>query len=324
LFTLPNFPSPRAEIHEIADFAELKCWLRGSVSSREILAYLGRIDENEEETTGCDDIDDKNSNMLDEVMNEIYSRSKECNGGYPFQLNKEGTVIYYKPEKSSPRPLLYNYLLLSTRLNMKNNNVQASIDGCLLFEEICAHILRNYLGGERAKSLIFGTAAPGSFKEKIKTLCNELKEGAGFKNPDFAYPTKNDGGLDIVAWIPFSDRKAGQLIIFSQCKTGTSWKDDACKLRPETFIKNWIDGSIATEPVRTLCVSEACDRSRWNSCCNEAGLLIDRCRIVDFSDNLNSDVLRKIHKWTISGQNSVVFNPPTNKLSRKKAKPKKK
>jgi hypothetical protein len=47
MFKLPGIPSPQAEIHELADFAEWLAWKQGSVSHRQILADLGRLDENE-------------------------------------------------------------------------------------------------------------------------------------------------------------------------------------------------------------------------------------------------------------------------------------
>ena len=69
MFKLPALPSPRADIHELADFAELLALQNesDSVSVREILAYLGRAGDNEY-NEGVDDEDDINADALDEVM----------------------------------------------------------------------------------------------------------------------------------------------------------------------------------------------------------------------------------------------------------------
>ena len=74
MFRLPNLPSSQAECHELADFAELLAWDKGSISAREIEAYLGRLGENDH-NAGCDDNDDENADEIDEVMNELERRA---------------------------------------------------------------------------------------------------------------------------------------------------------------------------------------------------------------------------------------------------------
>ncbi|TAJ91535.1 MAG: hypothetical protein EPO31_15175 [Gammaproteobacteria bacterium] len=305
MFKLPDLPSSQAEVHELADFVELLCWVRGSTSKREVVAYLGRVDDNDN-NIGCDDNEDGNSDFLDEVMNEIERRVFACGVGYPFQLDLEGTVLRYNMNDDGERSIIYLYLLLSTRLNMTKNRVHERIDGTSLFEEVCAHVLKNYLGKTRAKALVFGTAVTESFQDKIKALCEQLCEGSGYKNPDVMPSVDRDGKLDVVAWVPFTDRRAGQLIVFSQCKTGTNWKDHVAQLNPGAFVQKWIDGTIAVTPVRSFCVTEACDQSRWNSACIDAGILLDRCRLVDFCDNIDPTLLSNVNRWTTAAKSHVV------------------
>ena len=118
VFRLPAPPSPRAEIHEIADFAELLACANGAVSAREITAFLGREGESEP-NIGCEDIDDQNADDVDEVMDEIERRERACREGYPFGLNEVGNVVHYTGCEDSAPAILYRYLLLATRLNMK-------------------------------------------------------------------------------------------------------------------------------------------------------------------------------------------------------------
>ena len=83
MFKLPSLPTPNAEVHELADFAELLAQQNGSVSIREILAFLGRVSENDP-NEGIDDEDDLNADLLDDVFSEISRRSSSCTTGYPF------------------------------------------------------------------------------------------------------------------------------------------------------------------------------------------------------------------------------------------------
>jgi len=106
VFKLPEPPSPQADPHELADFVELLCWHRGSASERDIVAYLGQVDDNDD-NSGCDDDDDQNSEALAEVMNEIERRENACGSGYPFQLDLEGTVLRHIGDENNHRSMIY-------------------------------------------------------------------------------------------------------------------------------------------------------------------------------------------------------------------------
>ena len=306
MFKLPNLPSPQAECHELADFAELLAWDRGSVSTREIEAYLGRLDENDH-NVGCDDNDDENADEIDEVMNEIERRSTACGGGYPFALDLEGTVLRHAPDNDNYRTHLYHYLLLGTRLNMKDNRVHAGIDGSHLLEKIAAETLRCYLGPQRARSIVFGTAAPGAFEDKVNGLCRELGEGGTFRTLDAAPVDANDDKLDTVSWVPFADNSRSKLIVFGQCKTGSNWGGLLTQLQPTGFNKRWMSEPYLHDPLRAYCLSEAANRSCWAGYCIYGGIVFDRCRIMDFCAEPNAELVENIRDWSVAAKATVVF-----------------
>jgi hypothetical protein len=297
VFKLPALPSARAGLHELADFAELLAWANNSVSSREIVAFLGRGSESEP-NVGCEDSDDDNAAFLDEVMNEIERRQVACRVGYPYTLDTQGNVLHYQPSEDGHQAILYGYLLLSTRLNMTTSRTHAGIDGTLLLEEVSAVALRNYLGSGRAKSFVFGTAAgSANFSGKVNDMCRAIGEGGIFRALDTGAVQANDDKLDVVAWTPFADKSPSQIIIFGQCKTGTAWADRLCQLQPDAFIKKWIDRHFVFNPLRAFCISEAIDRPKWGGYAAEGGLLFDRCRIVDCCDHLDADLSARIKNW---------------------------
>jgi hypothetical protein len=309
LFKLPGYPSPQADTHELADFAEWLAWEAGHTSKRAMVAYLGRVDDNDH-NVGCNDDDDENSDSLDEVLTEIERRESACGSGYPFRLDRAGTVLRHNADQDDHRSVLYRYLLLSTRLNMQKHRDHAGIDGTKLLEEAAAHALKNYLGGTRARAHVFGTAKPGGFSAKIDALCCELREGSGFRSLDDATVQAQDDKLDAVAWVPFSDFLPGQIIIFGQCKTGSNWRDMVAQLQPGAFIKKWMRDPVLINPVRAICISEALDRSRWKGLCVDAGIVFDRCRLVDFCGDLNSDLLDKLARWTSTARDSLRMLTP--------------
>lgn len=296
MFKLPARPSAQAGVHELADFAELLAWINKSVSTREIVAFLGREGEGEP-NIGCDDVDDENADRLDEVMSEIERRQAACRIGYPFALGAKGNVLHHHPTKGNPHAQLYVYLLLSTRLNMKSHRVHAGIDGANLLEEISASVLKSYLG-RRAKSLVFGTAAGSAdFPGKVNQLCQELGEGGGYRKLDSAPVHANDDKLDVIAWTPFADMSGSQIIVFAQCKTGTAWSEQLCQLQPDAFTKKWLDRQMLLDPLRAFCIAEAVERSYWGGYAAEGGLLFDRCRLVDFCDALDAGLFKRIQAW---------------------------
>lgn len=307
MFKLPNQPSPKADVNELADFAELLAWCKGLVSAREIVAYLGREDDNDN-NVGCDDNDDENAVELDETMNELERRSQACNEGYPFVLELEGTVLKCQFDEGNQKQAVYLYLLLSTRLNMLKAKTHAGIDGTTILEEISAQILKCYLGKDRAKSMVFGTAIGNKFEDKVNHLCQEIKEGGCFKNWDAAAVSANDDRLDSVAWVPFADGTANQLILFAQCKTGTTWESQSTQLQPDAFLKRWTSERVFSfMPVRAFCVSEAADRSRWCGLTAYAGLLFDRCRLVDFCEHVEVATMAKLKAWNQAAKGTINF-----------------
>ena len=286
------------------------------ISAQAIIRYLGR---NEGQKRGCEDSDDDNSMELDVVMNEMSLRAKACDGGYPFQLSEEGTVLKINKKALTDDPIrtaIYQYLLLSTRLNMRAHKKHASIDGTALLESISAHALRRYLGHERADSIVFGTSKSAKFDASVKDLCKLLGEGSGIQNPDGNAPVHaKDGKLDVVAWTPFADQLPGKLILFAQCKTGTSWRDSIHELQVLAFCSKWLQQQPVVSPVRAFCIAESASRVRWISDAKDAGLLFDRSRIVELSDELDSRLLTRVQRWTRAAFQSVKPDVITQKIS---------
>lgn len=301
-------PSPRAQINELADFAELKCWKSGSVSGREILNYLRQVGEYEDKES-CDDSDDETAILLDDVMTEIERRNNACGSGYPFTLEREGTVVKCpEAEPEEARSAVYLYLLLATRLNMKDDRIHAKINGATLLEPLSAHAIGSYLGSKKAESLVFGTYAEGGFEDKVDKLCEALCEGGGFKSEDKAPAHAKDDKLDVVVWIPFEDRLPGKLIVFAQCKTGTNWRDSLSELQIDAFTGKWIRERFVVNPVRAFCVAEAVNRagSSWSHIGFSAGILFDRCRLVEHCSDLPEESLSEIRKWTPEAKKTAL------------------
>ncbi len=326
MFKWPQSPSPYASESELADYIELVCWDQRSASMTEISKQLVRLEENDysddaqqhftDPSGEAEDIQirDPINDKVEAAYVEIEQRKKACGGGYPFREDKSGTVLRAGYSSLSAKHIIYKYLLLATRLNMKDSRCHAGLDGTQLFEQLAAEAGREYLGA-RAESLVFGTAhGTAKFPQKVKELCEKIGEGGGFVNRAGTSRVR-DGKLDVVVWKDFSDNLAGKLIAFGQCKTGTNYKDSITHLQPDAFCKKWLMSFPVHTPIRMFFVSDALARSSWNSSSVDAGLLFDRCRVVDFCDNVNKDVLSRIENWTKAAASACDLPHPISRDS---------
>ena len=305
MFKWPRTPSANADEHELADYAELVCWEQGSTSVMQLLKQLGRIAENDY-SDGVPE-EEETDEVVQATFTEMERREHACRGGYPFKIGKQGYTLHASKYAVSHKPIIYKYLLLATRLNMKDDRVQGGIDGTLLFEELAAESGREYFGN-RAEKFIFGTSAEASdFRGKVSALCKQMKEGVRFVNRDDTSPNERDGKLDVVVWKAFTDSLPGKLIGFGQCKTGTYYRDTLTQLQPDVFCSKWLHSNPTVPPVRMFFVAEALPRSRWQSTSYDAGLLLDRCRIIDFCDEISSAVMEKVTDWTEAAARDMKF-----------------
>ncbi len=296
MFKWPEAPTVNSNANELMDFAEMAAWRNRSMAKTELAKLIGRLDENDY-ADGVPE-EDEYDRVIDEAYLEAEQRLDACRNGYPFEVVGYGHTLRVSTRGLQHQQLIYKYLLLATRLNMKDNRTHAQIDGTHLLEQLAAEVARGYLGA-RADCLVFGTSSKDkNFAAKIDTLCGQLEEGGGFENRDLDPPTAKDGKLDVVAWKHFADGKPGKLIAFGQCKTGTSYHDTLTQLQPRTFCEKWLRSSPVVPPVRMFFVAEALSRSHWSTMARDAGILFDRCRIVDFADNVSTEVLEKVRAWT--------------------------
>jgi hypothetical protein len=180
----------------------------------------------------------------------------------------------------------------------------------LLFEELAARSAKGYLGGEVE---VFGTSirqdesGKKRFIDKVNQLANSLREGERFRVQK-TFSTK-DAKLDVVAWKPFPDARASQIILFGQCAGGSNWIGKLTELEPDVFWDQWMVRGKVSQLLRSVFIPHRIfDVDEWDKHARDARLLFDRCRIaasahslVKKEDPLAKKLLRCCHKeWNIS------------------------
>jgi len=290
MFSRPNSQDPS---FVVADFIELQCLLSQAPVSAYSLRALFSMPDDEINNDGVDSSDDFSIDKLEDGIKECEQRLTNCPASYPFGVNANSI----EPQPDSIKKEIYQFLLLTTCLDMKTQSKQAGHNATKLFEELCARVAREYLGCH-ARSFVFGTASEDHFQEKVEFVIKTLNLTSSFKKPQGSTGRQKDAGVDVIAWVPFGDKKDSQLIAIGQCKTGTHWDGMLTSTRPEVFFGSHFSEMPFAEVERLFFVSESYGMDRWEERSRKAGIMFDRTRIMEFvPSDLDEDLLNKIIEW---------------------------
>lgn len=197
---------------------------------------------------------------------------------YPFVINNVAVILNEEKALS-----LYSYLLFITRPSnslswQSSTPTQLESD---LFEQVVAHALADYLGGH-AEAIPFGWPSkygrPQEFHLAIDWLASKMgvKLGSGFRPP-----RRKDGGVDVVAWKPFGDKRSGFPIFLVQC---TLQKDFISKSRDIDLRlwSGWLE--LDRDPTTILAVPRTIASGEpWNEVTANS-IIFERLRIVESSN----------------------------------------
>lgn len=299
MFKLPNgIPTFKNSAQEWADYAEFNALISGKINFFH-LTKPSRIISDEELVNGTEDETDKYQNTVDEIAAEIRYRMEVGQSLYPFEIEDNDYSLTWRP-KGTESDIIYPYLLLATRANMGKDRIKDGIDGSLLFEHLCSEVAKNYFG-PRAEVDILGTSKEDvkSFREKLKDITSAIGEGGPIHENHGHKP--QDDNVDVIVWKGFKDKQPSKMIAFGQCKTGTSWVDRLSELNTEAFCKTWFTRQPVLTPVRMFFTAQDFPREIFRVRANEAGLVFDRFRILDYiPEEIAPKLLAEIKTWTES------------------------
>ena len=230
--------------------------------------------------------------LLDEWVEVLSHRDRACGPGdaYPFEIAQQGLQL-----RDGPSAAYLFQLLVSVGIT---DNHEDGTTVYKLFEELSAAAAGRYLGDSRTV-VVFGSPRqdlPAGFRDAVTHLVALLREGKACGDREGLNQSKDDD-LDVVAWRDFPDRRPSKLILFGQCAVGRRWKKKAHELRPKSWCKRNIAGTIAVDPIPAFFVPRALSKKD----AEDAGvdqLLLDRCRISSLcSRTLDDQLERRLQDW---------------------------
>jgi len=256
-------PTSLADWMEISAILEPnRQWSDGN--TRQALVASGLLESGEEDAVAND------------ALAEIADRESAAAGAYPFTVDT-GIIALREPVDAAGAA--YLFCLLAS--NAPNPTGAAGHER--LFEQLCVPAAAAFTGGD---SFHFGSprghlaleARP--FHVALPHLLGLLGDGEALP-PQPEHRNAKDGGLDILAWRGFPDRRAGRLMLWCQCAAGQDWDCKFNEANFHVFADRFLARRPVPDPVRALFVPFRVDQRKWSDISRRLeGIVFDRCRIA--------------------------------------------
>lgn len=174
-----------------------------------------------------------------------------------------------------------------------------------LFERITRKAVEEYLSGQAIvfgwpfEPEIEGEDEESQIKRKIRRVAEELKERF-VEAPPARF---NDRGVDVIGWIPFYERRTGQLVLLVQCTAG-DWKS-----KLPVPLDNWCQYIHWTrDPIKGFAVPSIIGDKDWHERSREKGIMFDRARIINLlpQDRFDPDLATEVENWVREQLNDLT------------------
>jgi hypothetical protein len=156
-----------------------------------------------------------------------------------------------------------------------------------LFDDLALEAIKGYLG-EGSTAVRFAWPVSGGRPKKFDaaimwlTAQMNLQPGVGA-----TLPRSKDGGVDVVAWKPFSDRKAAYIVILAQCTIRTNWVPKAKDIIDMVWLA-WLDTGRPVVIGLAIPFIIPPQFDRWDMLRRTVGVVFDRLRICQYLSTSSS------------------------------------
>lgn len=240
---------------------------------------------------GSEDLDENSLDVsIDAVLVEMARRRQLAAAGYPFREFATGVEFVADPDG-----LTYVFLLLvSVSPRMRAERRHREVD--LAFDSVVLEALKVYLG-PKSSAVRFGwppsDGRPARFSAALQWLAHHMGLDLG-KGP--ARKVSKDGGLDVVAWLPWRDHRSGYAVVLAQCTIQTEWIPKATDIVADVW-RGWID--VGKEPLTCLAIPFVVgpDFEQWDQVRRTVHIVFERLRIADMLPHPPRNIERLLWDW---------------------------
>jgi hypothetical protein len=227
------------------------------------------------------------------VFKEIAWRKRIGGSRYPFTT--ESLFVRQDPAADSE---FYKFLLLiEVSPSLREEKRQREVD--VLFDNVVVAALKRYLG-DRSEGLRFGSPPTGDRPSEFGDALHWLAAKTGLTVGSGKYPVgAKDGGVDVVAWKPFKDRKTGFAIVLAQATVRLDWFPKKTDIIDDVWF-SWLD--TGRRAVTALAVPFLVRESpeRWDVLRHAVNVVLDRLRLCENLEGILSTEFPEMTSWSQS------------------------
>lgn len=234
---------------------------------------------------------------LDGPMNFLFAefarRRRIAGLGYPFSTDNKIFALDATANRS-----FYTFLLLiSVEGPMRRARRFGEVDK--IFDYVVGAAAVGYFG-VGTKTIRFGSPVssgrPSNFAKAVEWLSTEtgIPVGSGVLRSE-----SKDGGLDVIAWKPFNDRRSAFAVALIQCTVQADWFPKAKDLVDDLWRGRLDTGrSVLT----TLAVPFVIPRNygKWDDLRRTVSVVLDRLRLAQFLANTSDSAFAEMIAWNQS------------------------
>lgn len=206
------------------------------------------------------------------AMRVISRRKSLLQDSYPFRV-ASGSIA---ADAAAPSSYWTAMLLLGADSPVREDR-QLWSEAADVFERLVAVAQGNFFGGG-TRVLRFAHPSdegrPAEFAAAVKWLAEKMQIDLGAAYRD---PVRKDGGVDVVVWRPFPDRRSGFPVLLTQCTIEKDFahKADDIDLRIWT---GWL--ALEQDPLTALAVPHVVPAGEVWNLSSLRTMLLDRSRII--------------------------------------------
>ena len=220
---------------------------------------------------------DRANSRLMEAWQELRRREKALGKQSPFAV-KGTTISRRKTWRAWPEYSFCVFLALRPYYRSLNRTVFGKnyVQQGALFEGLVRNSVRAW--GWKTVSAGFTEGNFARLVERLPVISNQIGVPVGGNLARWLSDDAQDGGLDVLAWLPFNDERPDQLFLLMQVKSGRDWEEslDQPSLR---FWGKMLD--FSSPPYKGLAMPFEIDDTTFSRKSNTLeGLLLNRSRLL--------------------------------------------
>jgi len=236
--------------------------------------------------------------LVDLVFAEVSRRATWAPATYPFRESDFGLEKAEGIDESAYEFLLW--LAMSPAYRKHKRYARADY----IFDHLVRQAIEGLLG-DRATAMRFAWPSDGGrpkgFPQAMAWLARQLGLALGTLGPR---PTVKDGGVDVIGWKPFMDRRTGFPLMLCQATV----QDDLHKKARDIVVDQWRGWlAMAKDPVTVLAVpfSLPINYEGWDQLRYTVHIVMDRLRVCEFLPTRIAQIAQ-IRKWNAFERSYLV------------------